>query len=76
MDWMNEMGEMVAVDAPEREDAYEAMVDTATALLIEERQNRNTGMLAAALLSAVMPAPLVCGNCNGYDHTASDCFPF
>lgn len=37
MDWMNEMGEMVSLDAPEREDAYEAMVDTATALLIEEQ---------------------------------------
>ncbi len=51
-------------------------MDAQTRLLIEERQNLNTGMLAAALLSAVMPAPLVCGNCNGYDHTASDCFPF
>lgn len=37
MEWMNEMGEMIAVDAPEREDAYDAMVDTATALLIEEQ---------------------------------------
>jgi hypothetical protein len=36
MEWMNEMGEMIAVDAPEMEDAYEAMVDTATALLIED----------------------------------------
>ena len=37
MDWMNEMGEIIFVDAPEREDAYEAMVDTATALLMEEQ---------------------------------------
>ena len=61
-------------EAAERK--HEEMVNAQTRLLIEERQNRNTGMLAAALLSAVMPAPLVCGNCNGYDHTASDCFPF
>jgi len=36
MDWMNEMGEMVAVDAPEREDAFEAMVDTGIALIRDE----------------------------------------
>jgi hypothetical protein len=36
MDWMNEMGEMIAVDAPEMEDAADAAADTATALLIEE----------------------------------------
>jgi hypothetical protein len=36
MDWMNEMGEMIAVDAPEREDAFEAMVDTGIALIRDE----------------------------------------
>jgi hypothetical protein len=36
MDWMNEMGEMVAVDAPEREDAFDAMVDTGVALIRDE----------------------------------------
>jgi hypothetical protein len=36
MDWMNEMGEMVAVDAPEREDAFDAMVDTGIALIRDE----------------------------------------
>jgi hypothetical protein len=60
----------------EHEAAADAAADTATRLLIEERQNRNTGMLAAALLSAVMPAPLVCGNCRGYDHSADECLPF
>ena len=43
MDWMNEMGEMIAVDAPEMEDAYEAMVDTATALLIEDAAEERWG---------------------------------
>jgi hypothetical protein len=33
---MNEMGEMIAVDAPEREDAFEAMVDTGIALIRDE----------------------------------------
>jgi hypothetical protein len=33
---MNEMGEMVAVDAPEREDAFDAMVDTGVALIRDE----------------------------------------
>lgn len=64
------------MDSAEGGKEYDEMVDTATRLLIEERQNRNTGLLAAALLSAVMEAPLVCGNCHGYDHTASDCLPF
>ncbi len=36
MDWMNEMGEMIAVDAPEREDAHDAMVDTGIALIRDE----------------------------------------
>ena len=36
MDWMNEMGEMVAVDAPEREDALDAMVDSQIAIIRDE----------------------------------------
>jgi hypothetical protein len=33
---MNEMGEMVAVDAPEREDAHDEMVDTQIAIIRDE----------------------------------------
>jgi hypothetical protein len=28
MDWMNEMGEMIAVDAPEMEAKFEEMIDS------------------------------------------------
>jgi hypothetical protein len=35
MEWMNEMGEMIAVDAPEREDAFDAMVDTGIAIIAQ-----------------------------------------
>jgi hypothetical protein len=37
MDWMNEMGEMIAVDAPEREDAHDEMVDTQIAIIRDEQ---------------------------------------
>ena len=55
MDWMNEMGEMIAVDAPEREDAYEAMIDAQTRGIIDACPCETAGTIDAmdALLSGV-----------------------
>ena len=35
MDWLNEMGEMVAIDAPERETYYEQMIDAQVREIVE-----------------------------------------
>ncbi len=55
MDWMNEMGEMIAVDAPERETYYEQMIDAQVRGIIEVCPCETAGTIEAfdALVSGV-----------------------
>jgi hypothetical protein len=48
MDWMNEMGEMIAVDAPERETYYEQMIDAQERAIIEACPCEMAGTIEAA----------------------------
>jgi hypothetical protein len=48
MDWMNEMGEMIAVDAPERETYYEQMIDAQERAIIEACPCETAGTIEAA----------------------------
>jgi hypothetical protein len=53
MDYMNEMGEMVAWNLPEAEDMYEAMIDAQVRAIIEACPCETAGTIEAtdALLS-------------------------
>jgi len=65
MDWMNEMGEMIAVDAPEREDAHDAMVDSQIAIIRDEQ-----------IIAFFAPRSCEAKTCWIGDNHGNDCLPF